>query len=507
MAKDIPSSKHEAVHLRREVVMTGGSDPQEGVQADPTGRSLTDDFAHYYRLDPDSERSAFDEGLIVLDTNVLLNILRYSSPAREELLQVIEKIGERCFIPYQIALEYNRNRVSVVADHHKELETIEKSVGEVRSSLRTLVATSRKRRILSEEVAQNLDDAATELMDEIGSEIANAITQYDLNAPSMVGRVDQWTARLMAALAGKVASAPSEQQREADTKEAGRRREAQLAPGFKDKVGGDYLWWAETLRNPDIKGRKLLVISDDVAKGDWLFEQHGITIGPHEILMSDAKKAGATGVWLATTRDLLKHAEDAGLTQVSEATLAESERLLDTKPAVWNLEGFIGLVVALDNEGYRDRVRVIRAAADAGGYLERESVYKIIGREESERSLRQFSTPVLRITRRLVNDGVVADGADEALGARYDGPGKAVGYAVPDDFAEFNKVLMAAESFIADQATLDWPIREQGRAQLHRGLKRMLSSHNIDGDVEGIADDLLDRAERQVEQTDAASVE
>lgn len=458
-------------------------------------RNLTDDFGHYYRPSASDERHAFEDGLIVLDTNVLLNVLRYSSHARDELLSVIESIGSRCFVPYQVAAEYNRNRVRVVASRHKELAEAENGVDQIRTQIRTLVGHIRDRRIVSGETAQRLDKAANTAIAEFNSAVADAMTQYDLSAANMVGQVDQWTERLTAALAGKVAVAPTDELRQADQKEAERRREEKLAPGYKDDAGGDYLWWAEVLRHPELQDRPLLVVSDDVAKGDWLFEQHGLPIGPHEILISDITKAGGRGVWLATTHKLLKLAEDSGITEVSESTLAESERFLDVSASQWTLEGYVVLLSTLEYEKYYSRVRVIRAAASGKGYLDREAVYKIAQLDKSDRSLRQFATPVQRLTRRLVGEGMVEAEIKDALEAQYDGPGKAIGYSVPDEFVDFEATFQRAEEYIETEATLDWHIREQGRAHLRSGLKRMLLSSGVDESAERIANHLLDRAE------------
>lgn len=464
-------------------------------------RNLTDDFGHYYKPAPDDERRAFDDGLIVLDANVLLHVLRYSSHARDELLRVIESIGTRCFVPHQVAAEYNLNRVSVVAARHKELAEAEGGVDEIRVKFRALIGRIRDRRIVSGEIAQKLDGTASSVIAEFNSAVADAMTNYDLSAPSMVGQVDQWTERLATALRGRVAAAPTEELRQADLKEAKRRREEKLAPGFKDEEGGDYLWWAEVLRHPGLRDRPLLVVSDDVAKGDWVFEQHGVSIGPHEILISDVIKAGGRGVWLATTHKLLRLAEDSGLTDVSASTLAESERLLDVSTPAWTLEGYTALLSALENESYLGRARVIRAAAARNGYLDREAVYEIAQLDVADRSLRQFATPVQRLTRRLTGAGVAVAGVKEALEAQYDGPGKAIGYSVPAEFVEFEATLRRADEYIENDATLDWHIREQGRAHLRSGLKRMLLSLGADESAERIADLLLDRAEASLDAT------
>ncbi|OIJ35445.1 hypothetical protein BK826_08120 [Rothia kristinae] len=469
------------------------------------GLNLTDGFGHYYRPDPQRVRAAFRTGVIVLDTNVLLNVLRYSPSAREELLGVIESIADRCFVPHQIALEYNRNRVRVVEDRLQELELATTEINNIRSKVRAVVNNLRDRRTLPLSEVSKLEDSVAEFFKALEGTSTEASEQYDLDPDQMVDTVDAWTARLTVALGGRVADKPTEETLRKDQAEATRRREGKIAPGFKDQAGGDYLWWAEVLRFPDLKSKPLVVVSDDAAKGDWRFETRGFTVGPHAILLEDVYKAGATDLVLLTTRDLLQLVEDLGSSPVSESTIAESEKVLAVRNVHWTLGGYVDLIHALEIEGYDMRARVIRAAAANGGTLAREDVYDIAGISEADRSLRQFATPVQRLTRQLEGEGVVPEGVPDALKADYDGPGKAVGYSVPNEFVEFEQVVSASAAIVEQEATTDWSVRDQVRAQMRSAIKRRAQAHGSPEDASHVAEVLLGRAEAQTKHAAPAA--
>lgn len=55
-----------------------------------------------------------NELLVVLDTNVLLQALRYSPESRKKLYESIKSVKSRLFIPYIVGLEYNFNKRSVI---------------------------------------------------------------------------------------------------------------------------------------------------------------------------------------------------------------------------------------------------------------------------------------------------------------------------------------------------------------------------------------------------------
>lgn len=399
--------------------------------------TLTDGFDHHYRPSAARVREAFETGLIVLDTNVLLNVLRYSPAAREELLQVLGTISDRCFIPHQVAVEYNRNRVKVVADRQKELEDAAVEIDSIRSKVQTVVNSLRNRRTLAAADIRQLDDSVATFFSALQRASDDAADLYDLEPDKMVGSKDHWTEQLERVLAGRVGEKPSDEVLAQDVTEANRRRAEKLAPGFKDDGPGDYLWWAEALRNSELTNRPLVVVSDDAAKGDWRFEERGIATGPQPNLVEDIRTAGGSDLVLLTTRDLLTLVAAITPSSVSAETIEESEKVLVARQSVWTEDAYVELLDALAGEGYGDRVRAIETAAENAGFVSRQAIYEVLGQDEETRSLRHFATPVQRVARRLVEEGLLSPHAISPLEAEYDGPGKTIGYRTPPEFAAF----------------------------------------------------------------------
>lgn len=400
---------------------------------------LTDGFDHHYRPEDSRVREAFESGLIVLDTNVLLNVLRYSPVAREELMQVLGGIADRCFVPHQVAVEYNRNRVRVVSDRHKELEEAAAEIGSIRSKVQAVVNNIRHRRTLASEDIHLLEGSVTTFFSALQRASNDAADLYDLDPDHMVGAKDPWTAQLDRLLTGRVGEKPSDEDLAQDVAEAERRKAERLAPGFKDDGPGDYLWWAEVLRHPELKGRPLLVVSDDAAKGDWRFEERGITVGPQPILVEDLRLAGGLDLILLTTRDLLQLVEAITPNRVSAETIEESEKVLVARHSPWTFDAYTELLDTLDGEGYGDRTQAIETAAQNGGFATRDDIYKVLGQDEEARSLRHFATPVQRVARGLIEEGLLSPHAISPLEAEYDGPGKTIGYSTPPEFVEFHE--------------------------------------------------------------------
>ena len=78
-----------------------------------TVASLREDFQHFYAPDEGAVADALRTGLVALDTNVLLSLYRFQSNARDDLFRALESLENRLWIPYQVALEFHRNRLGV----------------------------------------------------------------------------------------------------------------------------------------------------------------------------------------------------------------------------------------------------------------------------------------------------------------------------------------------------------------------------------------------------------
>jgi hypothetical protein len=74
------------------------------------------EFPGYYRRTDEELSKIWEDGIFVLDTNVLLNLYRYSTGTREELLGVLRGVRSHLWILHQVAEEFLRNRQTVIRD-------------------------------------------------------------------------------------------------------------------------------------------------------------------------------------------------------------------------------------------------------------------------------------------------------------------------------------------------------------------------------------------------------
>lgn len=82
---------------------------------------------------PEKEK-LWENCFFVFDTNVLLNLYRYTSNTRDTLINAFEDLKERIWLPHQVAYEYAKNRFEVIFEMVQKYEDLEKMKQELVSN-------------------------------------------------------------------------------------------------------------------------------------------------------------------------------------------------------------------------------------------------------------------------------------------------------------------------------------------------------------------------------------
>lgn len=299
-------------------------------------RGFSDSFSHYLPPSRDQIASAFKSGLIVLDTNVLLNCYRFAADARDQLLTVLEEVADRIWVPHQVALEFHRNRLQVIGDQATaydsvlaELRSRQEAVSqELTQGMRQLVnraalsAEERSRLVgLVDNSLRGAIDAVTELRDKHG-------------VVNMLGS-DQILTRLNAILDGKVGPPFSQEEQHQAVEESKRRTDNNLPPGYKDAKKeyqyGDYFIWRQALsRAASSEYKQVIFVTGDI-KEDWYKIVKGRSICARPELTEEALATGIELIMLNVDRFLSEAKRYLGVSVSSEtirqvATLPSVDR-------------------------------------------------------------------------------------------------------------------------------------------------------------------------------------
>lgn len=98
---------------------------------------MKDTFLGYSRKTENEIKKIWLNGIIVFDTNVLLNLYRYSKATRETFVDLIKKFKDKIWLPHQAALEYNKNRYEVISDQEKAYKEFIQKVVQIQKDLQS----------------------------------------------------------------------------------------------------------------------------------------------------------------------------------------------------------------------------------------------------------------------------------------------------------------------------------------------------------------------------------
>ncbi len=85
---------------------------------------MKEEFLGYYWSDKDYEDEVWKDPILVVDTNVLLDIYRVSPDTSADLIKVLKAYAEKdhLWIPYQVAQEYHEELYHVVYSQMKNFD-------------------------------------------------------------------------------------------------------------------------------------------------------------------------------------------------------------------------------------------------------------------------------------------------------------------------------------------------------------------------------------------------
>lgn len=321
-----------------------GADATVAFQHNSTGvNGMRATFPGYFDPTEADVNALWRDGVISLDTNVLLGLYRMPAASRQEIFELLSNVRERLWIPYHVLVEFHRNRLDTMRDEFAAAKQLGKDARIAYDAFKAVVSNQRVQERacwtdLSAMLAE-MNAKADELIRVTKSESQHYISP---NAPDSV------LAFVEELLNGRTGSRPAGQEQVARAESEARDRYlVKMGPGFSDqeKAGdlymfdgltydrqyGDYMVWQELLeRCAAKKVPRLLLVTSDV-KVDWWLDSRSIS-GKRpqpELVMEMRRRAGVETFWMYTLSDFIenaKHHLQAHITQkaITDARQAEA---------------------------------------------------------------------------------------------------------------------------------------------------------------------------------------
>ncbi len=284
-----------------------------------------------YRTPTDSDyRALLTKGLVVPDTNVLLNLYRYNEQTRSDLFSVMRSLGDLLWVPHWVMIEFWRNREAVLQDPRDTISTV-KELSSHRDKATDTMRTWGNRVGLSKERIAELTDALTQAF----AGVMEGVTAFADDETADFARdtnKDPVLAELEPILSGRVGCPLGEEEYKKALSEAKRRADEKCPPGYKDigKGGeasaGDYLVWLQVLLEARSRQRDVLIVTGDV-KEDWWRKERGELRGPQPELVREMLRFANVQLFMLRPDSLLYRARQVLQIRVHDESLQDAERV------------------------------------------------------------------------------------------------------------------------------------------------------------------------------------
>ncbi|WIX92541.1 PIN-like domain-containing protein [Amycolatopsis sp. DG1A-15b] len=297
-------------------------------------KGLADQFSHLIPPTVADQERAISEGMIAVDTDVLLTLYLYSSNAREHLMSALANVSGRLWLSHQAALEFHRHRLLIIDDRGRSYNdamtalkaydaATQRATDQIRAFANRIgMATEDKDRLvgfLTPDI-----DSANQMIRDLESERED----FDPTTGDPILR------RLESIFSGRVGEPYDADSHEQAINEAKRRIDNRIPPGYsaaaKDDATGDYLQWDQTLNEAATQKPRYLLLVTGSLKVDWVLRVRGRTLGPRPELALEAQQRADCKLVIINISQFLVLVSNYSHTQVSNATLEEGARIAES---------------------------------------------------------------------------------------------------------------------------------------------------------------------------------
>lgn len=401
-----------------------------------------------YRSATESDLAdAIKASLVVLDTNVLLNLYNYQGTALDDFTRVFDALGDRLFIPHQVMDEFWRNRRTVLSENqgrHREQAEIEKAFDSVESAFRKWY-----QRVVDRngsppaDAVRELEEARSAITDYMGQRNVAA----NIALPDTPTHEDRILQRLEPIVRGRVGPAPNAETIDQLRAQGKVRVAAKIPPGYMDsekspeRAIGDFLVWHQTMAAAQRHGLPVLMVTQD-QKEDWWADRGTKSMRARPELVSELLAQTGQQLLMIRAHDLVRLGSYLGVT-VSQSTVAEAEMTSSEDVNGWNDE-LIGVYLKV-LEGWPQHHEIFCEAIRSGGEISRARMAAILGRRKDD-GMTGVGKPYYTALRRVSAQELTDIDPVVPLVSHYELGGYMSSFVMPTNLVPIFQAALASEN-------------------------------------------------------------
>jgi hypothetical protein len=305
---------------------------------------MKEKFYEFYKLPNEKVKEIWETGLLVVDTNILLDLYRLGKESRKDLKKSIEFFGERIWLPYQASLEFHRNREKIIKQlGGSKFEDFKK--------------------LLNDKVVPDLKDAFKDFQRHPCIDYGYIEKRIERFKEELEKKVDAWKKEypfdvendnvlewITNKYDGKVGDDFTTKELLDIYTEGAVRYRAQVPPGYKDAndkdkkeageryVYGDLIIWKSVLAKAKKDKVDIVFLTND-NKEDWYEKYKGQTKGPRFELFREFHKETEQDIIILTEASFLEEMKEKKSVKVKDSSIEDAKMAINTETLLnWRKE-------------------------------------------------------------------------------------------------------------------------------------------------------------------------
>lgn len=289
-------------------------------------------LSEFYPIDEKVITKIWESAIFVFDTNTLLHLYRYSKNTRNDFMQVLQNIKNSLWIPYQVALEFQQNRLNVIRESQKKYKELDAVLGNIEDIIKNSHNYGQYDDVLPiyKRVLKSVKHYANKL-----ERMRKEVSDFDFRNDKILDFITEL-------YENKVGDEQKEEELEEIYKEGKKRYENLIPPGYKDMkekdtnrhIYGDLIIWKELIKEAKSAKKDIIFITADT-KEDWWLKFNGKTISPRSELVKEFSQTNRT-ILFYTPQNFLKwykekqdnNIQDSSINEVGEIQITDQPKLI-----------------------------------------------------------------------------------------------------------------------------------------------------------------------------------
>ena len=309
-------------------------------------------FYGYYPLTEEEFKDLWKNCVFSFDTCVLLNLYRYSKNTSDEFIKLLYSNSERIWIPYQVGLEYHRNRISVIYDqipiYEDLIAKIEYQFTQFEQIVYKTVGKGRHPLIDSEGIVSKLS--------QVRDEIITTLKENRQNHPNLLQN-DTILEEISGLFHDRIGEEYEIDRMREIIAEGKKRFPDEIPPGYKDlnekpgnKQYGDLILWHQIIDYSKEIDKPIVFVIDD-RKEDWWLKKSGKTLGPRPELLQEFYLTSGNRIYIYSSDRFMELAQQYLGNEVNEDSILEVQKLREHDERIDFLTTFSGAALQFPELG------------------------------------------------------------------------------------------------------------------------------------------------------------